>query len=584
MIIINKPYLDENEKKGKLICDILVNDSLKKIYLEVDKEYEKYLCYERCDAFLIVLFFYAMRENMNIECKGLVTEDLYYQITEYLIPLFAKNSHNKLKKIRIKAKLASNIENIGAVGTGFTRGVDSFYSVVENIKHKVKRNRLTHLMIMSLADSYKVGDYKKISDDLYNRGLLVSKKLNLPIIRVNSNMREVFPIPPMHTLIRMFGVYALQKLFGVYYFSSGYPIWTFNLEDCSLIDSARYDLLICKELSTKNLTIYSHGSQVNRIDKIKKIAKYDLVRKNLHVCIHDSVNCSKCSKCIRTMAGLDSINKLDEFREVFDVDYYYNNLDEYLRKIVNLYQHNDLFIYEYIDLLRKKYRNKEIFKKIDYFDSKFRGICTRCYRISDYKLLDGKKKRIIGVSGSSSSGKSTVVEFLKNNIKDSYVINVDKYMIKYLDVYKKEIITKLNIPDDGRHWCNYIYNNYSDVETWINILKNDIQREITIEKNNCVNKNIIVDSFMLPLLDIFNECDYTIAVDSDIKHKLSRVKYRLTENGRIKLFDDEALKKRITYTGFDHKYIFDYKITNNSTKDVLLKNVNEIIRKIQYFD
>ena len=43
MIIINKPYLDENEKKGKLICDILVNDSLEKIYLEVDKEYEKYL-------------------------------------------------------------------------------------------------------------------------------------------------------------------------------------------------------------------------------------------------------------------------------------------------------------------------------------------------------------------------------------------------------------------------------------------------------------------------------------------------------------------------------------------------------------
>ena len=582
MIIINKPYIEEENDKVRLMCDILVDDNLKKVYFEVDKEYGKYLCFERCDAFLIVMFFYAMREKKNIICKGPITEDLYYQINEYLMPIFEKNSHNKLNRIKIKTKLANNIENIGAVGTGLTCGVDSFYSIYNNINHKIARNKLTHLLIMSLADSYKKnGEYSKISRELYAKADSISKQLQLPLIKVNSNMRELFPIPPMHTLIRMFGVYALQKLFGIYYFSSGFPIWTFNLEDCSLIDSARYDLLICKELSTKNLTIYSEGSQLTRMDKIKAISKHDLVKKNLHVCINDSINCSKCSKCIRTMACLDAIGSLNEFRHVFDVSNYYSNLDEYLRQVVYLYQKKDLFVYEFIDKLRKKYKTKSIFNRIDFNNEK--NICSRCYRISDYNLLT-TKRRIIGVTGGSSSGKSTVSEILNRNLDDSKIIMVDKYMIKYLDVYKKQIIEKLNIPINGRHWCNYIYNSYSDVQAWVNILKKDIEKVINDEITNCESKNIIIDSFMLPLLGVFKKCDITISVSSNIDYKLPRLKNRLTENGRIDLFNNKSLKNRLNYTAFDKKYAFDYKIFNNSTKEKLTEEVNNIVSKISYFD
>ena len=363
MIIIDKPYIEKNDNKARLICSISEDDELRKIYVEVDKKYEKYLCYERSDAFLIVLFYYAMRTKQNIICKGLITEDLYYQITEYLIPIFEKCSHNTLKRIKIKATLAPNIDHDNGVGTSVTCGVDSFYSIYNNLKQNKYNHKLTHLMIMNLADSYKKrGNYKIISKELQDKAKKVADDLNLPLIILYSNMREIFPIPPMHSLNRLFGVYSLQKLFSIYYFSSSYPIWTFNLEDVSLISSARYDLLICKELSTKNISIYSEGAQLTRTEKIKAISKYDIVRNTLHVCINDSKNCCKCSKCIRTMACLDSLGVLDKYDHVFDIDNYYKNLDFYLNEIVKAYYNHD------------------------------DDICHNCYRISDVVL---RKEQLI---------------------------------------------------------------------------------------------------------------------------------------------------------------------------------------------
>lgn len=581
MIVIKKPFVRELEDKSQLLCDIIVDGKKNEIYLEVDKEYGKYLCYERCDAFLIVLFFYAMRENHDIICNSLVSEDLYYQITEFLIPLFQKNSHGKLKKINIKCQTANNIENIGAVGTGLTCGVDSFYTIFNNITNNLNSRKLTHLTIMSLADSYKKeGEYQRITNDLYNKVEKVSKKLKLPIIKIKSNMRELFPIPPMHTLIRMYGVYALQKLFGVYYFSSGYPIWTFNLEDCSLIDSARYDLLLCKELTTKNLFIYSDGSQKTRLEKLDFISDYEISKKNLHICIKDSYNCGKCSKCIRTIVALDSINKLENFKEVFDINYYEKNKDYYFKEIVKMYKEGDLFIFDFIDNLITKYKNNEILKQIS---NNIITKCNRCYRMSDYNIYkENNEKQIIGIVGSSSSGKSTVSDALKEILKDSKIIKVDKYMIKYLDIYKEEIIEKLNIPSDGRHWCNYIYNSFNDVKTWIEILKNDIEECIQSEINNCSSKIIIIDSFMLPLLDVFEKCKYRILVKSNLKLKLIRVKIRLAENGRLQLFDNKALENRVKYTEIkNNKYDFDFIIKNNKTKNDLIEKIADIVKKVK---
>lgn len=577
MIIIGQPYIVRENNKSKLVSDIRIDSEVKKVYLEVDSQYEKYLCFERCDAFLIVLFYYAMRNNHDIVCECCVSEDLYYQINEYLISILKRRSHNKLNSINIYCLTAPNINNEGAVGTSVTCGVDSFYTIFNNINNKLKSKKLTHLTIMSIADSYKNnGNYTYVMNKIYNKACFVAEQLNIPLIKINSNMRELFPIPPMHTLIRMFGIYSLQKLFGTYYFSSGYPIWTFNIEDSSLIDSARYDLLLCKELSTRNLFIYSEGSQKDRLEKIEFISSFDIVKKNLHVCSNKEYNCGVCSKCVRTILELDSINKLEDYKDVFNLDFYYNNQDFYFNEALRLYKQGDIFIYDFIDKLKNKYHN-DIFNSIDNVSN----ICSRCYRMSDYNIYINDKKYIIGICGGSGSGKTTLVNYINSKIKNSYIISVDKYMIKYLDVYKKEIINALGIIDGGKHWCNYIYNNYEDVKLWINIMKNDIERCIKDEINNAKNKVIIIDSFMLPLLDIFNYCNLKINVRSNTDIKLSRVKERLKEVGRFHLFDEFAILNRIEHTALnEYDECYDYIMDNDDNINNLDNNCKKLIKRI----
>lgn len=385
MIKIGIPKVIEVGNKARLICDILVDEDKKEVYLEVDLKYGKYLCTERADAFLIVLFYYGMVHNHDITSEVCVSEDLYYQIREYLMPVLLEKGNGKLNKINIDCATGDNMTNEGGVVTGLTCGVDSFHAILNNIDSEYKSKKLTHLIIMSLADSYKKnGNYDLITNKLYEQARLVSDELKIPLIEINSNIRELFPIPPMHTLIRTFGVYALQKLFSVYYFASGFPVWTFNINDSVYTDSARYDLFLCKELSTRNLTIYSEGAQKNRYDKLDFIVDNEIVKKNLHVCVIDHINCGECSKCIRTMCALDCMGKLDEYRLVFDVDKYYNNIDYYLEKVIDLYKSRDIFIYEYIDKLFDKYKDNHIVSEFLKNNSRIGNGCDRCYKLADY--------------------------------------------------------------------------------------------------------------------------------------------------------------------------------------------------------
>lgn len=58
----------------------------KVVWMETQDEYHEYLCTERSDNFLILLIPYAMQNKQDIMCEGLVTEEILYGLTEYLIP------------------------------------------------------------------------------------------------------------------------------------------------------------------------------------------------------------------------------------------------------------------------------------------------------------------------------------------------------------------------------------------------------------------------------------------------------------------------------------------------------------------
>lgn len=186
---------------------------------------------------------------------------------------------------------------------------------------------------------------------------------------------------------------------------------------------------------------------------------------------------------------------------------------------------------------------------------------------------------IIGVSGGSGCGKSTISEIFYSKIDNSDVIHIDDYMNVYLEEYKNEIIEELGVNIDGDYWRNYIFNSFNDVLKWGGILSNKIEMDIRKYITESNAKVFIIDSFMLPLLPIYKNCNFTISVSCSHEVELKRLKDRLDKiEGRIALWKEDALVKSIKYTTFTNfGYQETYNINNNQSISELKKQVNKIL-------
>ena len=362
MLVIDQPYLEEKEGKTKLISDIDVDGVIKQIYFEVENEYAKYLCYERGDAFLIGLLNWAMRHGHDIKSVAPITEELLYNINKFLIPSLTKYD-KALTPIKIVADMESEpIKNAGGVGTGISCGIDSLYAIHNNYKSEYKGMSLTHLCINSVGsfhNGYKEYGVDKARNEIYERAQRLADEIGLPLIKSMSNIKEEFEIyfEHGHTYYSMFAVYCMQKLWKIYYYgSSGRDFSAFSLKDNSKNSTALYELLSLPCFSTHNLHLYSDGGAVTRMDKTLAIADDKLTQKYLHVCCTKGENCNVCLKCRRTLLTLDLLGKLENFKDVFDIEYYKNHKKEYLLWLYESYLTGDKMYDDLYEQYKKQLR------------------------------------------------------------------------------------------------------------------------------------------------------------------------------------------------------------------------------------
>ena len=160
----------------------------------------------------------------------------------------------------------------------------------------------------------------------------ISDGFKLRLVCIYSNLYDFYDYP-----YRDFSFYfactygscalALQNLIKIYYQSSGVMLEDFNI--CSNHDAAYFDLFNLKELSTEQLTFYSTGIEVSRLEKIKYISKNTIVAQNLSVCSEEvsgtghirqgKINCGRCAKCLRTISELYVVDNLEAFDNVFEL-------------------------------------------------------------------------------------------------------------------------------------------------------------------------------------------------------------------------------------------------------------------------
>lgn len=341
MIFLHKPYVETKNSKSKLIFDLEIDEDKKQVWYEVDKKYGKFLCDDRVDAIFVGILHYAMENNHDIKSDSYVTDDLLFKVQEYLIPSLSKYGKG-LYPVKIEIKTKKAVKNEGGVGTGCSCGVDSLHAYIMKSHLDDKKYNITHLCINNVGsfnETYKDEGIDKVRQEVINKAKKFAKDVKLPIIISNSNIQEEIPQVHLYTHVysSTFAIMCLQKLWSIYYYgSAGYDLSYFSIIDNDTRAAGYYDLLSFYCFSNSSLQIYSEGMEKMRFEKIKDIYKNPLFKKHLHICLKKGHNCNVCDKCRRTLLCLYSLaDDLDEYKEIFDIDYFYNHIDEYFEWIYN---------------------------------------------------------------------------------------------------------------------------------------------------------------------------------------------------------------------------------------------------------
>lgn len=352
MIRLEKPYLRKEENRVFLCAPITLEGKRQEAWFSTEPEYGQYLTDDRLDAFVVGFLTTAMRLGEDILCEAPITRRLYYQLTTYLIPAMSANMAI-YHPITLHAPVTDEkLPCEKAVGTGWTGGVDSMYTLMTHLEATEPSRRLTHLLVANVGTLESDKNTELLAYMAQKARLGVAAQLGLQVISLDSNLQllqnenylavAAFRLPA--------AVLAVQKLFGAFLHSGAYefPRFSFVQEN-----SAYYEMFSLACLETDCTVFYSTGSHVSRMQKLQALSDFPLARQYLHPCIYiHRDNCCTCGKCVRTMGALYALGTLDNFREVFDVDRFYREKDDY---IANILSHSESQHYgEVLAMMRKR--------------------------------------------------------------------------------------------------------------------------------------------------------------------------------------------------------------------------------------
>lgn len=351
MIQIGRVYLQHADGQTRLCADITLNQRGTTLWFSVSEEKEAYLCAERSDAFVMALLPMAMRGGHEIVCETPMSERLHYQLEQYLIPALVA-AGTLYHPITIKAPLTrEGVKNRNAVGTGFSGGVDSLYTVMTHGEGSTYP--LTHLAIFNVG-VFEGKDYHNTFRTNCRNAERFANQQKLELVELDSNISEVLPerFLDVYSFRNLAGALALQGLFSVYLLSSGHDMASFSFD---LHNSATYDFLTVNCAQTESLAMYSSGSSVLRRKKLEALIDWEPAYEWVHPCVYGLVgtkNCGHCKKCILDMTTLHALGALERFDKVFDVPAYYRAFPQRLGFVMAYREHH--FYQETLDLIEEK--------------------------------------------------------------------------------------------------------------------------------------------------------------------------------------------------------------------------------------
>lgn len=164
---------------------------------------------------------------------------------------------------------------------------------------------------------------------------------------------------------------------------------------------------------------------------------------------------------------------------------------------------------------------------------------------------------IIGITGKSGSGKSYLSSLIQTKLNCGY-LDVDKVVKKIRDINKEEIclLVKENIlvndKIDSKKLGNILFKDKELMDKYNAYIYKLLKLEIEKELNT--NEHLIIDTMFLPIMEIFNDCDYKVLVESSYETRKERVLKRDSINEEYFTSRD---KFSLDYNPSDYDYLIN---------------------------
>lgn len=309
------------------------------VFFSLPAECRAFVQEDRGDALLLSVLYFAMHRGEDLHLDGAMSGQLLKVLNDDLIPLL-RLYRPALHPIRVTARAIRHFPGGDATGTGFSGGVDSFFTVLENTASNIAPEEKVSILCCFNVGTHGLAnseEEKAATEAKFRQRVRTfepaARQLGLPLIPVNSSVPSFLPdnILAAITLANAAAIYFLSGKIRHYLLASaGYnyrELFHFyrRQQQHPLHDLDTLAPLTLGLLSQPELQISSSGTELSRIEKCARIADHPVVGAHLNVCNSTAVidrNCSNCLKCRRTMTDLEILGKLDRFSSVFDIDRY----------------------------------------------------------------------------------------------------------------------------------------------------------------------------------------------------------------------------------------------------------------------
>lgn len=371
-ITVSKPVLREDN--GMMVLSADVSGAVSgTCFFSTELANRDYVDSASSNCFLIGLLFTAMYAGCDLVMEGTVSEKLLFHTRHFLIPMLVGFFEGQLHPVKILATQVSSNCNLkaNAVGTGFSGGIDSFYTIRQfSLDYNGPAADRINTLLFFNAGSHGMGRDKKRLEWLEKkfqerRNALsgYSQDLGLPFIVVDSNIFAFMQKGHLQnsSLTSCAAALFLGAKLRLYYFGSAgflyhdlfYP-GRFMDRD---YDIEKIDDFILPHICTESFTASSDGSVCSRTQKTMMICSDPLVQKYLNVCNNPQAvakNCSVCYKCLRTLLTLDILGVTGQFGNVFDLaKYTARERSRYIATVLNN-RKRDPFLQDICDFAKSR--------------------------------------------------------------------------------------------------------------------------------------------------------------------------------------------------------------------------------------